>query len=103
VAASGGGAKAAKAVCLACRFPKTHVRPNALFQYRNLKMPGSAHAYVRGSTAKFYEWLEWRRPYGARWPGDLDLRRIVTLAIWDRSRMWPASFRSRYAISIRPS
>jgi len=25
---------------------------------RNLKMAGSPHAYVRGSTAKFYEWLE---------------------------------------------
>jgi uncharacterized protein (DUF2252 family) len=25
---------------------------------RNLKMARSAHAYVRGSTAKFYEWLE---------------------------------------------
>lgn len=25
---------------------------------RNLKMARSAHAYVRGSTAKFYDWLE---------------------------------------------
>jgi uncharacterized protein (DUF2252 family) len=25
---------------------------------RNLKMAVSAHAYVRGNTAKFYEWLE---------------------------------------------
>jgi uncharacterized protein (DUF2252 family) len=29
-----------------------------LAQARNLKMARSAHAYVRGSTAKFYEWLE---------------------------------------------
>ena len=29
-----------------------------LTQTRNLKMAQSAHAYVRGSTAKFYEWLE---------------------------------------------
>jgi uncharacterized protein (DUF2252 family) len=29
-----------------------------LSQTRNLKMARSAHAYVRGSTAKFYEWLE---------------------------------------------
>ena len=29
-----------------------------LFQTRNLKMARSAHAYVRGSTIKFYEWLE---------------------------------------------
>ena len=25
---------------------------------RNLKMARSAHAYVRGSTASFYQWLE---------------------------------------------
>src|SRR6266481_5540067 len=25
---------------------------------RNLKMARNAHAYVRGSTVKFYEWLE---------------------------------------------
>jgi uncharacterized protein (DUF2252 family) len=30
-----------------------HLRPT-----RNLKMARSAHAYVRGSTAKFYEWLD---------------------------------------------
>ena len=29
-----------------------------LAQTRNLKMARSAHAYVRGSTVKFYEWLE---------------------------------------------
>jgi uncharacterized protein (DUF2252 family) len=29
-----------------------------LTQTRNLKMARSAHAYVRGSTARFYEWLE---------------------------------------------
>jgi uncharacterized protein (DUF2252 family) len=29
-----------------------------LQQQRNLKMARSAHAYVRGSTIKFYEWLE---------------------------------------------
>src|SRR5580700_399758 len=33
-------------------------RAAALVQSRNLKMARSAHAYVRGSTAKFYEWLE---------------------------------------------
>jgi uncharacterized protein (DUF2252 family) len=32
-------------------------RPVVLAQTRNLKMARSAHAYVRGSTAKFYEWL----------------------------------------------
>src|ERR1700728_4664457 len=33
-------------------------RSAALIQARNLKMARSAHAFVRGSTAKFYEWLE---------------------------------------------
>src|SRR3984957_37242 len=32
-------------------------RERILTQTRNLKMAGSAHAYVRGSTASFYEWL----------------------------------------------
>jgi uncharacterized protein (DUF2252 family) len=33
-------------------------RQQVLTQTRNLKMAQSAHAYVRGSTIKFYEWLE---------------------------------------------
>ncbi len=33
-------------------------RADALRDARNLKMAGSQHAYVRGSTVKFYEWLE---------------------------------------------
>lgn len=33
-------------------------RERILTQVRNLKMAQSAHAYVRGSTGKFYEWLE---------------------------------------------
>ncbi len=35
-------------------------RAARLQQVRNLKMARSAHAYVRGSTVKFYEWLESR-------------------------------------------
>ncbi len=42
--------------------PRDHSGPQdrgeRLRQTRNLKMARSAHAYVRGSTAKFYEWLE---------------------------------------------
>lgn len=34
------------------------VRPTQLAARRNLKMAQSAHAYVRGSTVKFYDWLE---------------------------------------------
>ncbi len=33
-------------------------RQPTLISRRNLKMARSAHAYVRGNTAKFYEWLE---------------------------------------------
>ena len=33
-------------------------RPDRLRTLRDLKMARSAHAYVRGSTSKFYEWLE---------------------------------------------
>jgi uncharacterized protein (DUF2252 family) len=33
-------------------------RAEVLASARNLKMARSAHAYVRGSTAKFYAWLE---------------------------------------------
>jgi uncharacterized protein (DUF2252 family) len=33
-------------------------RASELTKTRNLKMARSAHAYVRGSTVKFYEWLE---------------------------------------------
>jgi uncharacterized protein (DUF2252 family) len=33
-------------------------RTGTLRQGRNLKMAGSAHAYVRGNTRKFYEWLD---------------------------------------------
>jgi uncharacterized protein (DUF2252 family) len=33
-------------------------RADRLRETRNLKMARSAHAYVRGSTVKFYEWLE---------------------------------------------
>jgi uncharacterized protein (DUF2252 family) len=37
---------------------KSDNREQILIQTRNLKMARSAHGYVRGSTLKFYEWLE---------------------------------------------
>jgi uncharacterized protein (DUF2252 family) len=40
---------------------KPNQRQRILTETRNLKMAQSAHAYVRGSTAKFYEWLTGRR------------------------------------------
>jgi uncharacterized protein (DUF2252 family) len=37
---------------------KAEDRLATLRQSRNLKMAGSAHAYVRGNALKFYEWLD---------------------------------------------
>ena len=39
------------------RFVPPHKRQAALTERRNLKMARSAHAYVRGNTKNFYEWL----------------------------------------------
>ena len=38
--------------------PRPSERGPILTRTRNLKMARSAHAYVRGSTVQFYEWLE---------------------------------------------
>ena len=38
--------------------PSPESRSEALIEARNFKMAKSIHAYVRGSTLKFYEWLE---------------------------------------------
>jgi uncharacterized protein (DUF2252 family) len=38
-------------------FVQPDARVEALNRTRNLKMARSAHAYVRGNTVKFYEWL----------------------------------------------
>ncbi|MEO8998610.1 MAG: DUF2252 family protein [Rhodanobacter sp.] len=40
------------------KFPDPARRDERLAQLRNLKMAKSAHAYVRGNTVQFYEWLE---------------------------------------------
>ena len=39
-------------------FTKPEQRSAALTAERNRKMAASAHAYVRGSTVRFYQWLE---------------------------------------------
>jgi uncharacterized protein (DUF2252 family) len=44
----------------ASRPPSPANRLRILEERRTLKMAGSAHAYVRGSTAQFYRWLEER-------------------------------------------
>ncbi|MFS8082365.1 MAG: DUF2252 family protein, partial [Ginsengibacter sp.] len=38
--------------------PKPNDRQGILTEIRNRKMSRSAHAYVRGNTNKFYEWLD---------------------------------------------
>src|SRR6201746_287359 len=38
--------------------PRLNDRQALLFERRNMKMAESAHAYVRGSTTRFYEWLD---------------------------------------------
>jgi uncharacterized protein (DUF2252 family) len=40
------------------RSPSLKQRPIILAERRNAKMARSAHAYMRGNTVKFYEWLE---------------------------------------------
>ena len=40
------------------RMTKHSKRQTILTHARNFKMARSAHAYVRGSTVKFYEWLD---------------------------------------------
>ncbi|MGO4326696.1 DUF2252 family protein [Cupriavidus sp. 2TAF22] len=45
------------------RPPAADKREDVLLRCRNLKMARSAHAYVRGNTRKFYEWLEAKQPH----------------------------------------
>src|ERR1700712_4406485 len=40
------------------KLPRPNDRQALLFERRNMKMAESAHAYVRGSTTRFYEWLD---------------------------------------------
>lgn len=42
----------------AAQYPLHTDRAGILIAHQRLKMARSAHAYVRGATAKFYEWLE---------------------------------------------
>jgi uncharacterized protein (DUF2252 family) len=58
---SAARAEAASRAAKAARAPRPGARAPMLTRTRNLKMARSAHAYVRGSTVKFYEWLEARQ------------------------------------------
>jgi len=40
------------------KLPKPDTRQALLISRRNARMARSAHAYVRGNTSKFYEWLD---------------------------------------------
>jgi uncharacterized protein (DUF2252 family) len=44
------------------RYPDVGDRDGVLTETRNLKMAQSAHAFVRGNTIQFYEWLDALRP-----------------------------------------
>ena len=54
-----------------------------LTERRNLKMAGSIHAYVRGNTAKYYDWLKQAEissiPHRGQRFGFVE---IVILGIW---------------------
>jgi hypothetical protein len=75
---------------LVMKIEETFARPNAqtatLTKTRKLKMSRSAHAYVRGNTLKFYEWLNTLRndtlPHGpAIWIcGDCHIGNLGPLA-----------------------
>jgi hypothetical protein len=46
-----------KAMADTLKYAAEHQRAVAFRQRRNLKMAGSAHAYMPGNALKFYEWL----------------------------------------------
>lgn len=75
-----------------------------LHRSRDLKMARSAHAYVRGNTANFYDWLEeteasamFRRGRRSGFAG------IVTWEILARWQTPTGKSRSKSGISIRLS
>ena len=70
------------------RAPRPKQRPIVLAERRNAKMARSAHAYMRGNTVKFYEWL-----VTAAGKSYLTDRRYGSVAIamsatWVRWRIW---------------
>jgi hypothetical protein len=80
-------------------------RATVLVRTRNLKMARNAHAYVRGSTVKFYEWLEeggrkqeGPSPRGRRYGSAA----IAISEIWGLSPTPTATSTFKFAISIRP-
>ena len=72
-------------------FARPDARAATLTKIRNLKMSRSSHAYVRGNTVKFYEWLEGQKngslPSGPPvWIcGDCHVGNLGPLA----NRFWP--------------
>jgi hypothetical protein len=76
-------------------------RASALRIQQSLKMARSAHAYVRGSTIKFYEWLE-EQKRGTLPEGPAVWICEVMREISARSPRWTGASPSRSEISIRP-
>jgi hypothetical protein len=84
-------------------FARPEARTAILAETRKLKMARSPHAYVRGNTAKFYEWLQDLKigtlPNGPRF-GFLE---IVTSTVLGPSRTPWLILRFRFAILIKRS
>jgi hypothetical protein len=80
--------------------PGPDQRSETLVRQRELKMARSAHAFVRGSTAKFYEWLEESK---GKLPADppSGSAGIATLVTSDRWRISTRTSTSRSGISPR--
>jgi hypothetical protein len=72
---------------------KTSVLPgdrlSALKARQTLKMAASAHAYVRGSTAKFYQWLDQQKRGALPEGPPAGSAAIATSAISDPRGMMP--------------
>ena len=78
-------------------------RASLLENIRKSKMARSPHAYVRGNTIRYYEWLE-REESGALPEGSaIWIRGDATSAILAQSETPGARSRFKFVISIRPS
>jgi hypothetical protein len=78
-------------------------RSEALNQSRTTKMARSAHAYVRGNTTKFYDWLALETPGLCRRRRRSGFVVTATSATWVRLRTETAASTSRFATLIRRS
>ena len=76
-------------------FVRFNQRQTILAARRRLKMARSVHAYVRGSTAKFYEWLERSDLETVPRGPERVLARLAAFKSKPRWRLEPISWRKR--------